>query len=102
TAKAETSLDITSLVAYQPRGFLSKGAKPFMKPNVIIALLVGGVVGFAVGRMASGTPGGSPGGNQPTAAAPSNPSQPQPAARPSAGDDQSIVKVSLDAAPVRG
>jgi protein-disulfide isomerase len=72
-----------------------------MKPNVIIALLVGGVVGFAVGRMASGTPGGSPG--QPTAAAPSNPSQPAAAPRaPGAGDDQSVYKVTLDAAPIRG
>ncbi|MBK7860231.1 MAG: thioredoxin domain-containing protein [Archangiaceae bacterium] len=74
-----------------------------MKPNVIIALLVGGVVGFAVGRMASGTPGGSPGGNQPTAAAPSNPSPAAPAARPSGGgDDQAVYKVTLDSAPVRG
>src|SRR3954454_21115561 len=87
---AETSSGLKTLSAsvagvlslwYQPRRYFSKGAKPFMKPNVIIALLVGGVVGFAVGRMASGTPGNT-GGNQPVAAAPSNPSPSQPAAAP--------------------
>ena len=75
-----------------------------MKPNVIIALLVGGVVGFAVGRMASGT--GSTGamnnvpGNvaAPTAAAP----RAAPAARAPGGEDQTVFKVPIDGSPVRG
>jgi protein-disulfide isomerase len=68
-----------------------------MKPNVIIALLVGGVVGFAVGRMANGQ-AGSP-TNQPSA-----PAAMAPAARPSggAGDDQTLYKVPIEGSPVEG
>ncbi len=74
-----------------------------MKPNVIIALLVGGVVGFAVGRMASGGNAGSnnaPGvvAMAPTAAAPRAP----PAARGAGGEDQTVFKVPLEDSPVRG
>jgi protein-disulfide isomerase len=72
-----------------------------MKPNVIIALLVGGVVGFAVGRMASGTAGtnNAPGvvAMAPTAAAP----RAAPAAAPGGGD-QTVFKVPIDDSPVKG
>ncbi len=70
-----------------------------MKPNVIIALLVGGVVGFAVGRMASGTGGsaGAPGvvAMAPTAAAPR-------AAPGPGGGDQTVFKVPIDGSPTKG
>ncbi len=74
-----------------------------MKPNVIIALLVGGVVGFAVGRMASGTPGGTQGGggNQPVAAAPSPSPSPAPM-RPQGGGDDAVLKVPVEGSPVEG
>jgi protein-disulfide isomerase len=73
-----------------------------MKPNVIIALLVGGVVGFAVGRMASGNQGGTQGGgNQPVAAAPS-PSPQQPMRPQGGGGDDAVLRVPVDGSPTKG
>ncbi len=72
-----------------------------MKPNVIIALLVGGVIGFAVGKMVG--PGANS-GNTPTAAvaAPGAPGKPALAARGPGGDDQTVFKVPIDGAPLHG
>ena len=74
-----------------------------MKPNVIIALLVGGVIGFAVGKMVAGPNNGS----APAVVAANAPAAPgakpgTPPARPGAGDDQTVFKVPLDGAPVHG
>ncbi len=72
-----------------------------MKPNVIIALLVGGVIGFAVGKMvgpaATGTGPAAVAANAPA------PGKAAPApTRPAGGDDQTVFKVPLDGAPVHG
>src|SRR4051812_45957287 len=86
---------------YLPRAF-SKGARTQMKPNVIIALLVGGVVGFTVGRMVGGGSTGAAG--TPTVAAMA-PAAAAPARAPQArggGEDQSVFKVPIEGAPVRG
>jgi protein-disulfide isomerase len=69
-----------------------------MKPNVIIALLVGGVVGFAAGRMVGG--GGSP---TPTIAmAPQAAAPAVAAARPAAAGEDAIFKVPVGDSPVKG
>ena len=72
-----------------------------MKPNVIIALLVGGVVGFAAGRMVGGNTGtGTPSvAMAPSPAAPGAPAAVRPAAP--AGDD-AVFKVPLADSPTRG
>ena len=71
-----------------------------MKPNVIIALLVGGVVGFAVGRMASGTSGTN---NAPGVVAALAPTNVAPRAAPApGGGDQTVFKVPVDDSPVKG
>ncbi len=73
-----------------------------MKPNVIIALLVGGVVGFAVGRMASNSTGSNAGGTvaqAPSAAAPAARVAPQGAP---GGGDQTVFKVPIDGSPTKG
>ncbi len=74
-----------------------------MKPNVIIALLVGGVVGFAVGRMVGGT-AGAPGSAPSAVVAPSaNPTAARAAApRAAPTEDQAVYKVPIEGAPVRG
>ena len=64
-----------------------------MKPNVIIALLVGAAVGFFAGKMVGGTSGNSPS----IAVAPS----PTPGA-PAAPGAAETLKVPLDNAPVSG
>ena len=73
-----------------------------MKPNVIIALLVGAVVGFAAGRMVGG---GSTGAAPTVAMAPTAAPTPAPGApaRPAApaGDD-TVFKVPVDGSPVHG
>ncbi len=73
-----------------------------MKPNVIIALLVGGVVGFAVGRMANGS-GGSGGSAAPTAmVAPTAVANPTVARAGAGGEEQTVFKVPIEGSPVRG
>jgi len=86
----------------QPR-VISKGAELQMKPNVIIALLVGGVIGFAVGKMVAGPNANNAAPAIAAANAPAAPGAkgPAPAARPG-GDDQTVFKVPLDASPVHG
>ncbi|MBE4753560.1 thioredoxin domain-containing protein [Corallococcus sp. ZKHCc1 1396] len=64
-----------------------------MKPNVIVALLVGLVLGFVGGRAASGSKPATP-GNSPTVAQ---------AAKPGARQvDPTVFKVPIDGAPVKG
>ncbi len=70
-----------------------------MKPNVIVALLVGLALGFALGKVLGGGSQGTP--NTPTVAARGNDQAPRPAARP--GDDaQTVFKVPIDNNPVQG
>ncbi|QRN93650.1 thioredoxin domain-containing protein [Archangium violaceum] len=68
-----------------------------MKPNVIVALLVGLVLGFVGGRAVTGPSKDSAAGNKPTAAAAANPSR--PSARPT---DPTVFKVPIDGSPVLG
>jgi len=69
-----------------------------MKPNVLVALLVGLVLGFAGGRAVTGP--SSPGADsKPTAAAAAAPSAPKPGARPV---DPTVFKVPIDGSPVKG
>ncbi|WP_257460913.1 DsbA family protein [Archangium lipolyticum] len=68
-----------------------------MKPNVIVALLVGLVLGFVGGRAVTGPSKDSAAGNKPTAAAAANPSRPN--ARPV---DPTVFKVPIDGSPVIG
>jgi protein-disulfide isomerase len=68
-----------------------------MKPNVIVALLVGLVLGFVGGRAVTGPSKDSAAGNKPTAAAAANPSR--PSARPT---DPTVFKVPIDGSPVIG
>ncbi|MBX7101899.1 MAG: thioredoxin domain-containing protein [Myxococcaceae bacterium] len=63
-----------------------------MKPNIIIALVVGGVVGFMTGKMVGGT-AGSP--NAPSVAA-----KVAGGGAPAAAGD--VLKVSIDGAPMHG
>jgi protein-disulfide isomerase len=68
-----------------------------MKPSVIIALLVGGVVGFAVGNLFKSGPSSGPTvAGAPSAGSP----RPTPAAPPAA--DNTVFRVSLDDAYVKG
>ncbi len=68
-----------------------------MKPSVIIALLVGGVVGFAVGSMFR------PNQAVPSvAAAPSGGARPAAAAPGAPAGDNSVYKVTIDEAAVKG
>ncbi|MBZ4416433.1 thioredoxin domain-containing protein [Myxococcus sp. RHSTA-1-4] len=67
-----------------------------MKPNVIVALIVGLVLGFLGGRVVSGpgkTDGATPSANAPTAA------KAAPSRRPV---DPTVFKVPIDGAPVKG
>jgi protein-disulfide isomerase len=67
-----------------------------MKPNVIVALIVGLVLGFLGGRVVSGpskTDSATPSANAPTAA------KPAPNRRPV---DPTVFKVPIDGAPVKG
>ncbi|HYO71121.1 MAG TPA: thioredoxin domain-containing protein, partial [Archangium sp.] len=69
-----------------------------MKPNVIVALLVGLVLGFAGGRAMTGGTTTSAAANKPTpAAAAAN--APRPNARPV---DPTVFKVPIDGSPVKG
>ncbi|HEX8824528.1 MAG TPA: thioredoxin domain-containing protein [Archangium sp.] len=68
-----------------------------MKPNVLVALLVGLVLGFAGGRAVTG-PSNTSAGSKPTAAAPAA-NAPKPGARPV---DPTIFKVPIDGSPVKG
>ncbi|WNG37853.1 thioredoxin domain-containing protein [Archangium violaceum] len=68
-----------------------------MKPNVIVALLVGLVLGFVGGRAFTGSPTTNAAGNKPTAAAAAN--APRPNARPV---DPTVFKVPIDGSPVKG
>ncbi|HZH78147.1 MAG TPA: thioredoxin domain-containing protein, partial [Archangium sp.] len=68
-----------------------------MKPNVLVALLVGLVLGFAGGRAVTG-PSSPDAGNKPTAAA-AAPSAPKPGARQV---DPTVFKVPIDGSPVKG
>ena len=78
----------------------SKELNPHMKPNIIVALLVGAVVGFGVGSVVSKDNSASP---TPSAAAPSAPSAalPQPAApaapRAAAPAPSQITPISVPA-----
>jgi protein-disulfide isomerase len=66
-----------------------------MKPNVIVALLVGLLLGFVGGRAFTGTSKDSAGSNKPTAAA----NAPAPGAKPG---DATIFKVPIDDSPTKG
>jgi protein-disulfide isomerase len=68
-----------------------------MKPNVIVALLVGLVLGFVFGKASSGGFGG--GDSMPTVAAANRPTE-NPGARPPA--DATVFKVPLEDSPVKG
>jgi protein-disulfide isomerase len=71
-----------------------------MKPNVIVALLVGLVLGVAGGRAINGgTSTDSSAANKPAAAAAAAPNAPRPNARPV---DPTVFKVPIDGAPVKG
>ncbi len=77
---------------------MSKEQNTHMKPNVLVALLVGLVLGFAGGRAVTGP--SSPGADsKPTAAAAAAPSAPKPGARPV---DPTVFKVPIDGSPVKG
>ncbi|MGZ3458647.1 MAG: DsbA family protein [Archangium sp.] len=67
-----------------------------MKPNVIVALLVGLVLGFVGGRAVTGSSKDSAAANKPTVAAAN---APRPSAKPV---DATVFKVPIDGAPVRG
>ncbi|MCP3143301.1 DsbA family protein [Pyxidicoccus xibeiensis] len=67
-----------------------------MKPNVIVALIVGLVLGFVGGRVVGG-PSANSETNKPTANAPSAPGA--PGRRPV---DPTVFKVPIDGAPVKG
>src|SRR5690242_19940957 len=70
-----------------------------MKPNVIVALLVGLVLGFVGGRaLNGGTSKDSAAANKPAAAAAAA-NAPRPNARPV---DPTVFKVPIDGAPVKG
>ena len=71
-----------------------------MKPNVIIALLVGGVVGFAAGRMVGGGGSGTP--TVAMAPTPSAPGAAPQAARPAQAGDDTVFKVPVGDSPTRG
>jgi protein-disulfide isomerase len=68
-----------------------------MKPNVIVALLVGLVLGFVGGRAVTGPSNDSAAGNKPTVAAAAN--APRPNARPT---DPTVFKVPIEGSPVIG
>ncbi|WPB81438.1 thioredoxin domain-containing protein [Archangium violaceum] len=68
-----------------------------MKPNVIVALLVGLVLGFAGGRAINGGTTASAAANKPTAAAAAN--APRQNARQV---DPTVFKVPIDGSPVKG
>jgi protein-disulfide isomerase len=68
-----------------------------MKPNVIVALLVGLVLGFVGGRAINGGTTASPAANKPTAAAAAN--APRPNARQV---DPTVFKVPIDGSPTKG
>jgi protein-disulfide isomerase len=69
-----------------------------MKPNVIVALVVGLVLGFALGRAAGG-PGSNSNGGGAQAAAPSN-NAPSRQGGPAA--DSTVLKVPLEDSPAKG
>jgi len=77
---------------------MTKEQNTTMKPNVLVALLVGLVLGFAGGRAVTG-PSNSGAGNKPTAAAAAAPSAPKPGARQV---DPTVFKVPIDGSPVKG
>src|ERR1044071_8365080 len=68
-----------------------------MKPNVIVALLVGLVLGFVGGRAVTGPSKDSAAGNKPSVAAAAN--APRPNARPT---DPTVFKVPIEGSPVIG
>ncbi len=76
---------------------MSKEQNTHMKPNVLVALLVGLVLGFAGGRAVTG-PSSPSAGSKPTAAA-AAPSAPKPGARQV---DPTVFKVPIDGSPVKG
>ncbi len=65
-----------------------------MKPNVIVALLVGLVLGFAVGKVVT-TPSSGPHPDAPTVVA-------APPVAPSAGSGDPVFKVPIDSSPAIG
>lgn len=69
-----------------------------MKPNVIVALLVGLVLGFAGGRAINGGTTTSAAANKPTAAA-AAPNAPRPNARQV---DPTVFKVPIEGSPTKG
>jgi protein-disulfide isomerase len=77
---------------------MSKEQNTHMKPNVLVALLVGLVLGFAGGRAVTG-PSNPGAGSKPTAAAAAAPSAPKPGARQV---DPTVFKVPIDGSPVKG
>ncbi len=73
-----------------------------MKPNVIVALIVGLLIGFAAGQMLKSN-GPSAGGPGPVAGAPSPSPSPSPAAPAGARpQDQTTFKVPVEGSPVLG
>jgi protein-disulfide isomerase len=67
-----------------------------MKPNVIVALLVGLVLGLVIGKATSGGFGGSDSNDTPAVAAAAN----RPSAKPAG--DATVFKVPLEDSPVKG
>ncbi len=74
---------------------MSKEHNKPMRPNVIVALVVGLVLGFAGGRAVNGSSADAPTGNKPAAAA----NAPRPNARPV---DPTVFKVPVDGSPTKG
>ena len=66
-----------------------------MKPNVIVALLVGLLLGFATGYSMKGSSTSPSAGNRPVAAAPNAPGNGKPA-------DTTLFKVPIDGSPTKG
>jgi len=69
-----------------------------MKPNVIVALLVGLLLGFVGGRAINGGTTASAAANKPTAAAAANAPRPNNARQV----DPTVFKVPIDGSPVKG
>jgi protein-disulfide isomerase len=77
---------------------MTKEQNTTMKPNVLVALLVGLVLGFAGGRAVTG-PSNSGTDSKPTVAAAAPANAPKPGARPV---DPTVFKVPIDGSPVKG
>jgi protein-disulfide isomerase len=74
----------------------TKEQNTLMRPNVIVALVVGLVLGFVGGRAVTG-PSQEAAENKPAAAAAAN--APKPSARPT---DPTVFKIPIDGSPVKG